>query len=138
MTRIEKQCNNLLSNLSNHFKLFGYGVVLVFGFSACDSVESTSSVETTLVHSKKNVGYFVSSFNDSVDYVCENRRKSMDSDGKFECDSFPIAFYMDETKIGEISKIHEDGYVYPQDIIMLEAKAPVYTSDNGIRYLNIE
>ena len=137
MMRIEKQCNNLPHNLCNHIKLFGYGVVLVFGLPACDSVETTS-VETTLVNSEKNVGYFVSSFNDSVDYICENRRKSMDSNGKFECASFPIAFYMEETKIGEISKIHEDGYVYPQDIIVLEAKAPVYTSDNGIRYLNIE
>jgi len=127
-----KSVEHQFSNLLNHLKLFGYGAVLLFGFSACDSVE------TTLVHSEKNVGYFVSNFNDSVDYVCDNRRKHMDKSGRFECASFPIAFYMDETKIGEISKIHEDGYVYPQDIIMLETKAPVYTSDNGIRYLNIE
>ena len=137
MTRIKKQCNNSRNDLYSHIKLFGYGVVLAFGLSACDSVETTLA-ETTLVNSEKNVGYFVSNFNDSVDYICENRRKSMDNDGKFECASFPIAFYMDEAKIGEISKIHKDGYVYPQDIIMLEVKAPVYTSDNGIKYLNIE
>ena len=131
MIRIKKQYDKSL-NVRKHIKVFGYGLVLVFSLSACDSLERTS------VNSEKNVGYFVGNFNDRVDYTCENRRKSMDTNGKFECVSFPITFYIDETKIGEISKIHEDGYVYPQDIIMLEARVPVYTSDNGIKFLNIE
>jgi len=131
MTRIKKQYNKSL-NVRKHIKVFSYGLVLVFSLSACESLDKTS------VNSEKNVGYFVGNFNDRVDYICENRRKSMDTNGKFECVSFPIAFYIDETKIGEISKIHEDGYVYPQDIIVLEARVPVYTSDNGIKFLNIE
>jgi len=45
---------------------------------------------------------------------------------------------MDEIKIGKISSIHSDGYVYPQDIIVLERKAPVYTSESSMNFLIIE
>lgn len=45
---------------------------------------------------------------------------------------------MDEIKIGKISSIHSDGYVYPQDIIVLETRAPIYTSESSIHFLTIE
>ncbi len=114
-----------------HMKLLGCSIGLSFLLSACGSSDTSVKVE-------KHIGYFVSNFNDSVDYNCDNKRKRMSNSGKFECNSFPIAFYMDNTKIGEISSIHEDGYVYPQDIILLEARAPVYSSESSMSFLLIE
>jgi hypothetical protein len=114
-----------------NIKLVCYALGFSFILSACNSVETSVDIE-------KNIGYFVSNFNEHVDYACENKRQSMNESGKFECPSFPIAFYMDNMKIGQISNIHEDGYVYPQDIIVLEDIVPVYTSENSISYLNIE
>jgi hypothetical protein len=115
-----------------YIKVLSYGLGLSFMLSSC-GLGSTTSVNV-----EKNIGYFVSNFNDSVEYHCENKRQSMNDSGKFECASFPIAFYMDNTKIGEISNIHEDGYVYPQDIIILEARAPVYTSESSMSFLTVE
>jgi hypothetical protein len=102
-----------------------------FTFVGCDGV-GVSSVN------EKNVGYFVTVFNKSVDYDCENRRQALEESGKFECASFPISFYMDNTKLGEISSIHKDGYVYPQDIIVLEESVPVYTSENSMGFISVE
>ena len=114
-----------------NIKLLSYAFGVACLLSACDGTENSLNI-------KKNTGYFVSNFNDSVEYVCANKRQNMNDSGKFECTSFPISFYMDETKIGEISSIHNDGYVYPQDIIMIEPRAPVYTSESSMHYLVIE
>ncbi|CAA6817345.1 MAG: Unknown protein [uncultured Sulfurovum sp.] len=114
-----------------NIKLLSYVFGVAYLLSACESGERPISVE-------KNIGYFVSNFNTSVEYACQNKREILNNSGKFECASFPISFYMDETKIGEISSIHSDGYVYPQDIIRLETRAPVYTSENSIRFLVVE
>ena len=108
-------------------------VVLSIGtlltFSGCSDAKKVLS-------SKKSVkqGYFVSVFKHSVEYQCENKRKKLPQDGEFECNSFPIAFYMDSVKLGEINSIHKDGYVFPQDIIVLENgfSSPVYTSDDSM------
>ena len=113
-------------------KLVSYTLGFSFMLTACGSTNTTS------VNVEKNIGYFVSNFNASVDYHCDNKRQSMDDSGRFECASFPISFYMDEIKIGKISSIHSDGYVYPQDIIVLEGKAPVYTSESSMNFLIIE
>jgi hypothetical protein len=112
-------------------------VVLFVGtlltFSGCSDAKKVLS-------SKKSVkqGYFVSVFKHSVEYKCENKRKKLPKDGEFECNSFPIAFYMDSVKLGEINSIHEDGYVFPQDIILLENgfSSPVYTSDDSMNLLS--
>jgi hypothetical protein len=114
-----------------NIKLLSYSLGLTLMFTACGSLDTSVNIE-------KNIGYFVSNFNDNVDYHCENQRKSMNNSGKFECASFPITFYMDNMKIGEIFNIHDDGYVYPQDIIILEDKAPVYTSEDSMLFLKIE
>lgn len=108
---------------------YGLGVCLLL--TGCDSSEVMSE-------SKKNVGYFVSVFDKNVDYHCEDKREELQEDGKFECASFPIKFYMDGTKLGEISSIHKDGYVYPQDIILLEEKSVSYTSQGNMDYLKVE
>ena len=111
------------------FLSYTFGLSLIL--SACTNIDTSVSIE-------KNVGYFVGNSHKSIDYSCENKRLTMTAGGKFECASFPISFYMNNTKIGEISSIHSDGYVYPQDIIVLEARVPVYTSENSISYLTIE
>jgi uncharacterized protein YjaZ len=84
---------------------------------------------------KKNVGYFVSVFDHSVQYHCEDEVIALSDDGKFQCQSFPIAFYMDDVKLGEISSIHKDGYVFPQDILLLEEPQPVYSSYDSMKLL---
>ncbi|CAA6801380.1 MAG: Unknown protein [uncultured Sulfurovum sp.] len=111
------------------FVSYAFGISFIL--SACGSVE-------TPVHVEKNIGYFVSDFNTNIDYACGSERKHMNESGKFECDSFPISFYMDQMKIGQISSIHNDGYVYPQDIIVIEDKAPIYTSEGNMSFLVIE
>ncbi len=87
---------------------------------------------------KENVGYFVTVFNQSVDYTCEQKRYTLNDTGKFECDSFPIAFYIKNTKLGEISRIHQDGYVYAQDIVVLEELTPTYTSKGNMGFLSVK
>ncbi|CAA6801557.1 MAG: Unknown protein [uncultured Sulfurovum sp.] len=114
-----------------NIKFYSYTLGCSLILSACGSVETATEI-------KKNSGYFVSSFNERIDYTCLNERRTMTDNGKFECDSFPISFYMDEVKIGEISSIHSDGYVYPQDIILLEDTVPIYTSEGKIKFLEIE
>ena len=113
-----------------NIRLISFGVGLSFLLIGCNSTEVSKNGQ--------NSGYFVSVFDESVDYTCENKREKLEDSGKFECASFPIAFYMDDTKLGEISSIHNDGYVYPQDIIVLEARVPVYTSENSMGYLSID
>ncbi|CAA6821711.1 MAG: Unknown protein [uncultured Sulfurovum sp.] len=108
-----------------------YLLGLSFVFSACDVLETST-------HSETNIGYFVSNFNDNINYSCKNERGTLKDSGKFECASFPISFYMDGMKIGEISTIHSDGYVYPQDIILLEDSKPVYSSEGNINFLSVE
>ena len=120
-----------------NIRVISFGVGLSILLIGCNSTE-VSSTSRILSKNKQKSGYFVSVFDETVDYICEDKRKKLKDSGKFECASFPIAFYMNDTRIGEISNIHEDGYVYPQDIIVLEGRAPVYTSDNSMGYLSIE
>jgi len=111
--------------------LIGYSIGLLLFLVGCDTLNVSSSDD-------KKIGYFVSVFNKTVDYHCEDKREALQESGKFECASFPITFYMEETKIGEINTIHKDGYVYPQDIIVLEDKTQTYTSQGNIQFLSVE
>ena len=112
-------------------------VVLSIGtlltFSGCSDAKKVLSSKNSLKQ-----GYFVSVFKRGVEYKCENKTKKLPKDGEFECNSFPIAFYMDDVKLGEINSIHKDGYVFPQDIIVLENgfSSPVYTSDDSMDLLS--
>ncbi len=114
-----------------NIRLMGCCVGVSFLLFACNSTTSRSDHKT-------HIGYFVTVFDKKIDYSCENKRSRMNDSGKFECASFPIAFYSDNIKLGEINSIHEDGYVYPQDIIVLEEQTPIYTSDNQMGFLSIE
>ena len=64
----------------------------------------------------KKVGFVVTPSKKDIYYKCGDKRATLDNDGKFSCDSFPIAFYMDGKELGAISTIHNDGYVFPQDM----------------------
>ncbi len=108
------------------FRLYGLG--LSFLILSCGSVKMP-----------KSEGYFITDFNyKNIEYDCNSKRKKVDENGKFECNSFPISFYIDKMKIGEIMSIHEDGYVYLQDIVVLEATTPIYSSEHSSNFLSIE
>ena len=97
------------------------GCTLLFG--ACtDNIDVSSSTATS------NTGQFVNVFDSDVKYHCDKKMVKLSDNGDFQCQSFPIAFYMDEVKLGEISSIHNDGYVFPQDIVTLEESDAVYSS----------
>ncbi len=62
-------------------------------------------------------GYFVVPMADKIQYQCGKKSSYLDSDGMFVCQSFPVTFYVDSQPIGSIDSLHDDGYVFPQDII---------------------
>ena len=107
--------------LSNYLLYSFIGTMVIFG--GCSNSESRST-KTVL-----NVGHFVSVFEKQVQYKCDNKMVPLSNNNEFECQSFPIAFYSDNVKLGEINSIHEDGYVFPQDIIVVENSRVMYTSN---------
>ena len=112
-------------NFTNNILLTLLGCTLLFTGCTEEVVEKEQT--------KKNVGHFVSVFDHTVQYQCDDEVIALSEDGEFSCQSFPIAFYMDEVKLGEISSIHSDGYVFPQDMIALEELSqPIYTSDDSM------
>ena len=74
---------------------------------------SNSSEQT----STKKTGHFIVPFDATVQYQCDSKKTQLENNGKFECHSFPINFYIDSEPIGYITSIHEDGFVFPQDMI---------------------
>jgi len=64
----------------------------------------------------KKIGFVVTPSKNDIYYKCGNKKANLDKDGKFSCDSFPVAFYMDGNEMGAISTIHNDGFVFPQDM----------------------
>ena len=79
-----------------------------------------------------NVGQFITVFDKKVNYRCGNQEKSLSESGEFRCPSFPISFYIDNVKLGEISSIHADGYVFPQDIMLFDETNGNFSSDGRI------
>ena len=116
--------------LANYCLLYSFiGTMVTFG--GCSNSESTSS--TTAL----NVGNFVSVFEKKVKYKCDNKIVPLSDNSQFECQSFPIAFYSDNIKLGEINSIHEDGYVFPQDIIVAEKSSAIYSSDDTMMMVSL-
>ena len=64
----------------------------------------------------QKVGFVVTPMKNDIYYKCGNKKANLDRDGKFICDSFPIAFYMNGNEMGAITTIHNDGFVFPQDM----------------------
>jgi hypothetical protein len=64
----------------------------------------------------EKIGFVVTPSKNDIYYKCGNKKANLDRNGKFSCDSFPIAFYMDGNEMGTITTIHNDGFVFPQDM----------------------
>ena len=64
----------------------------------------------------EKVGYLVTLSKNEIYYKCGNKEEILNKNGKFSCSSFPVGFYRDSNKIGSISSLHNDGFVFPQDM----------------------
>ncbi len=102
------------------------GFTMILG--GCSNSNSESKSDKTALH----VGHFVSVFEKKVKYKCDNKITPLSSNNEFKCNSFPIIFYSDNIKLGEINSIHEDGYVFPQDIIVAEDNSALYSSKDSM------
>jgi len=115
---------------------------IIISLIGCAFIFGGCSDETPVINSKNdtqmNIGHFVSVFDNSIRYKCANKIIDLSDNGEFQCQSFPISFYMDNVKLGEISSIHKDGYVFPQDIIVLEESRAVYSSDESMMFASLE
>jgi hypothetical protein len=70
----------------------------------------------TKVDSSKKVGYLITPSKNDIYYKCGNKEADLKGNGEFICTSFPVAFYLGDREMGSISSIHQDGYVFPQDM----------------------
>ena len=68
----------------------------------------------------ERVGYLVTLSKNDIYYKCGNKEELINRSGKFSCSSFPVGFYRDSIKIGSISSLHNDKYVFPQDMQLEE------------------
>jgi hypothetical protein len=68
----------------------------------------------------ERVGYLVTLSKNDIYYKCGNKEGLINKSGKFSCSSFPVGFYRDSIKIGSISSLHNDKYVFPQDMQLEE------------------
>jgi hypothetical protein len=64
----------------------------------------------------EKVGYLITPSKNDIYYKCGNKEANLKENGKFICQSFPVAFYLDDYEIGVINSLHKDGYVFPQDM----------------------
>ena len=114
-----------------NYLLYSFIGTTVVTFGGCSNSESTGHKRVL------NVGHFVSVFKKEVKYKCDNKVVPLSKNNEFECQSFPIAFYSDNVKLGEIDSIHEDGYVFPQDIIVAEKSSAIYSSDDTMMMVSL-
>jgi len=84
-------------------------LIALVGLIGCSSTDSQTTTP--------KVGYLVAPFDTDIRYQCGDKQSRLDKDGRFECSSFPVNFYLESKKLGYIDSIHNDGYVFPQDIM---------------------
>ena len=80
----------------------------------------TSGCSESVADKNAKVGYLVNPTDSNIRYKCGNKEELLKDNGRFYCSSFPITFYSDNSKLGSITSIHGDGYVFPQDIQIQE------------------
>jgi len=102
-------------------RLFSTSLVIYFStitvlFSGCNDETNT------ITKSSKHVGYLMNFFDDNIKYQCANKMKALGKKGEFSCATFPIVFYIDSEKLGEVYSLHSDGYVFPQDIVRINQR----------------
>jgi hypothetical protein len=98
----------------NFAKIKTYIVGLVSASILIGCSDSSTKTEA------ERVGYLVTLSKNDIYYKCGNKEELVNKNGKFTCSSFPIGFYRDSIKIGSISSLHEDKYVFPQDMQLEE------------------
>ena len=122
---------------TNHLKL---GVTLLFTLllSGCggggggseSSTEDTPTVTTstlttttsttsakTPTFSSDSLTLLDASGVESVTILCDDKKIQSGSDGKFECDSTPMEFYLGDLYLGTLQEIPVDNNVFTQDIV---------------------
>jgi len=106
---------------NSYIKLFITATALVSMVTGCNSTKQNLKSD--------KIGYFVSPINSHISYQCGDIEKELENNGKFICSSFPISFYSDTEKLGSISSLHNDKYVFLQDITLekTEPAEPTYT-----------
>jgi len=95
----------------SQLRAFVLGILVLSITNGCSENVAENSVK---------VGYLVNPTDTNIEYKCGEKKASLKSNGKFNCSSFPITFYSNNSELGSISSIHGDGYVFPQDIEMQE------------------
>ncbi len=80
------------------------------------TIISGCNSETTNIQAERS-GYLVAPMENNIQYKCGDKKSQLENDGQFKCASFPVTFYVGSNSIGFIDSIHNDGYVFPQDII---------------------
>jgi len=95
-----------------NIKIYIVGLVGAYIISGCTNTNTQTEAE--------RVGYLVTLSQNDIYYKCGNKEELVNKNGKFSCSTFPVGFYRDSTKIGSISSLHEDKYVFPQDMQLAE------------------
>lgn len=87
-------------------------ILSAFAVIGCNSISNDTK--------NPNVGYLVAPFDSDINYQCGEKQAHIDGEGRFECQSFPVKFYLGSKSLGYIESIHHDGYVFPQDLMQGE------------------
>lgn len=100
-----------------NFLRIAFITVLTLLFVGCGS--SSGGNSNSDYTETKYSGILIDSVVQGVRYECGTDTTSnyTDADGRFECSSVPIQFYIGNIKLGEISVIPTDDKVYIQDIV---------------------
>lgn len=83
------------------------------------SIDENGSEENSEEESNQIVGYVIDSAVEGLKYRCGDIVGYTNPEGKFACNTFPIAFYVGSIKLGSIMSLHDDQQVFPQDILKL-------------------
>lgn len=62
-------------------------------------------------------GYLVDAPVSGVTYRCGDINGTTDQEGKFECAALPVTFSIGGIRLGAMSAIPTDGYLFPQDLV---------------------
>jgi hypothetical protein len=95
-----------------NIKIYILGLIGASMIVGCSNNNTQTEVE--------RVGYLVTLSKKDIYYKCGNKEELVNKQGKFSCSSFPVGFYRDSIKIGSISSLHDDKYVFPQDMQLEE------------------
>ncbi len=99
-------------------KNVGIALLISLLFTGCNENENVVYHKVSIA----KTGYLVAPLDEKIQYKCGGKSSYLNSDGMFECQSFPVTFYVDAQPIGSISSLHNDGYVFPQDIVKEKEK----------------